>query len=275
MPQFNLDSEPYNKYAVLVTFTWGSTPTVTTYTDYDVDIVIGSVTYVSCVSMEVESSAKQNGGVTDVPWYIRIPSSLHPADLVGSEFPVAEVRCRIEECDPTDTTQKRTLFYGKCSKATPNKSGFKTMTQIEVGGIKALLQYSSGISVDQQCAWVLGDANCCFDISTLQQTVTVSTLSGSILTLAGITTPTGDGTYWFEGSLTYDNLSILIRSSSGSTFQMERPIPESWLGKSVIAKPGCSRFSSVCDSRFNNIAQFGGFGIAIPAYHPELESGAS
>jgi len=279
MSAFALDIAPVTKYVLLVTFKWGATPTYTRYTTWDSDLVLSDGTFTSEILMEAETNGAQAGGVTDTPWNIRIPLTCDPATLVSRPYPAAQIYCRIEECNPIVPTERRTLFYGVASRGTQNKGGAKKLVQIEVAGIKQLLQFSSGIAADQQCAWALGDANCCVNLGLssaggLAQTVTISSLSGSVIGLSSISTPVGDSTYWSFGSITVDNLPIMIRSFAGLIFQMEELVPPEWNGSTGVIVPGCDKFSLTCQDRFNNLERFCGAGIAIPAYHPQLETSA-
>lgn len=146
--------------------------------------------------------------------------------------------------------------------------------------LKGLLQVPLGISATPLCAWAFGDKTCGVDTSLLTETGTVASVGRKAVFLtdpgdSAMLTASPDNDYWRRGFLTVNGLSIGIRHWDKVTdkfeFRLVSDPPPSWVGETVTLTPGCPKTPEICDSRWSNLEKFGGFGIAIPQYHPVTE----
>lgn len=66
---------------------------------------------------------------------------------------------------------------------------------------------------------------------------------------------------FYSGGILEDasGASRFIRSHSGSTLTLSRPLFGLANGNSITIFPGCARTTTVCNDRFSNIAHFGGY----------------
>ena len=65
---------------------------------------------------------------------------------------------------------------------------------------------------DTTCNNTFGDVICTFDLSTAQETGTVTAITGNQVTLSGLTTTTVNE-HWLFGYLEYDGLQILAANT--------------------------------------------------------------
>jgi uncharacterized phage protein (TIGR02218 family) len=98
---------------------------------------------------------------------------------------------------------------------------------------------------------------------------TISTVTGTVLTIDGLTTGPLSG--WFTGGLVYasDGTSrfIIAHDRTAGTITIARPL--FGLRVTTVARmyPGCNHLRGTCDSKFSNILNFGGFPW-IPTRNP-------
>lgn len=148
--------------------------------------------------------------------------------------------------------------------------------------LKGLLQVPLGIAATPRCAWTLGDKSCGIDLEAEHETGTVSAIGRKSLTLTdpadfAVVTSKPDNRYWHRGYFERGGLRVGIRdwseiSSDKWTFALITDPPAEWLNQTVTLVPGCDKTPDICDTRWSNLEQFGGFGIAIPNHHPVVES---
>jgi len=268
----DIDAQPEVSLVTLITFSYGdSFGTKTRYTSCTNPVVAGDGTFQPEPSMEVTMNA-QTGSAQDVPVQVRMVMRA-PLDTLTSQRCHSPVRVVLEETDPGDLTTRRKLFAGVIKTSDLNPDGKSGIVQFEIAGWRFALQMSGNTWLaDTTCNNTLGDGVCRFDLTTVQETGTVSAINGTLVTLTGLTTTAVDG-YWRWGYLAYDGLQILVRDySTGSQLTLMKPPPASWIGQVVKATPGCDKRLATCRAKFNNEARFTGFGLVIPAYNPLLES---
>lgn len=168
-------------------------------------------------------------------------------------------------------------FYGKyrVSRAVRHPNREKGVLLIEAVSIKGRLGVPLGIAATPMCGWTFGDKSCQATVTT--ETGTIAAISGKTLSLtSGVDAAVvaKAGKYWHRGAVTVEALTIGIRNwvSGSYDFELVREPPPSWVTKTVTLRPGCDKTKDTCNDRWSNIANFGGIGIAIPAYHPVTES---
>lgn len=148
--------------------------------------------------------------------------------------------------------------------------------------LKGLLDVPLGIPATTRCAWTLGDKTCGVDVASAAETATVLAIGRKSIQLSdpadfSVVTSKPDRRYWHRGYFERGGLRVGIRDwdelgTSKWIFSLVNDAPPEWVGEEVTIYPGCDKLPTTCDTRWSNLEQFGGFGIAIPAHHPVTES---
>lgn len=122
--------------------------------------------------------------------------------------------------------------------------------------------------IERMCRHVLYGANCGLTRGDFEQSDTATAISGKAVTLSGSPVDPGspaDSTYFSGGLLRFGDYSQVIRNVSGSTVNLTSSFPEleaeiaSSGTATVYLAPGCPLRVGICNSRFNNAANFGGW----------------
>lgn len=261
-----LDTGPTSQYVLLVTFLWAGGTVTARYAASDKDVVATN-TFAAAPTMTVDFS-KQTGGVEDEPITIQMPV-VDPVLTMLAGYPFSRCFVTVEEMDLTNTATRRKLFYGLVSQCTGNKNGNSAMAEIKVAGLRSFLEFPLGIPANNTCAWQFGDKNCTKNVNALKVTKTINSIAGTTITLASAIT----ANQFNRGIITFAGLSLMIRSQISTTqLEMINQPPAAWSGASVVLTPGCRKTVADCNGLWSNIANFGGFGIAIPTFHPSVET---
>lgn len=198
--------------------------------------------------------------------------------MIGAGDPLppiyVKVRERLEDPLGVVTAQELVLFRGRVTRVARNYQGRKGAIVIQALSLKVNLQTPLGLVCTQQCVWNFGGRGCGVALGPLVKTGTCTVIgTDRRVTITGLAAAP-DATYWRAGYVTRNGLKIGIRDWSDSAptifLLRERP-PAEWVGHAVSVTPGCDKSYAICGSRWSNHGQFGGFGIAMPDYHPNLE----
>lgn len=84
-----------------------------------------------------------------------------------------------------------------------------------------------------------------------------------------------DGQYYNGGIISRGDgfcESREIRTQSGNTLTLGAPIRDFTVGETVRLAPGCDRYGTTCDTKFNNFENFRGF-EAVPDRDPHVDFG--
>lgn len=302
--QTALDTSAYNDHAFLMTCSYG--PISILYCNRDQPIVIGSEVFQAAPSLQLEFG-KFHGGTNadEVDIKIRRDDEHPPFDALSEGYAHADVRVKIEECDPSDPANTRKeLFFGRIGgkgKVKKKVSSFKAL------GVKAALSQSIlGVPALTLCPWRLGDENTCkVDMSDKKKEVFIDegnvdgkpyrvrlrmleredavflgysedgVLSYGCGLLSADTTTDSSGNMtgivdaaWRQGYIEDQyGLRIRIRQALGDDrFDLGRFPPPSWLcGQSLTMVQGCDGLLSTCRDIYDNEFNFGAFGYAIPS----------
>ena len=162
------------------------------------------------------------------------------------------------------------LFLGTVAKFISNFHGESGIVKVICAHIKDEFDIPLGIVGMDSCPWQFGSSPCKKDLVPLRENATITAIDGLTVTLSGLVT-TGAG-YWEQGYIEKSGIRARIRDyGGGTTMETERVLPPSWVGANVVLTPGCDKSPGVCDNRWNNIANFGGFAIQSPGYDPRQE----
>lgn len=127
------------------------------------------------------------------------------------------------------------------------------------------------ITAGRTCVHVLGDANCRVSRDSFRDDANVSLHSGRAVTLTGFSQVNGWATF---GELRHvgSGEGMSIFDQTGSVITMQLPIYELADGDAVQVYAGCDHTLATCQSKFANVANFGGF-FAMPKINPHLPTG--
>ena len=118
------------------------------------------------------------------------------------------------------------------------------------------------------CNHVLGDTRCQITLDpTYKFTGTVSTLSGSTVTIPGLLAAKGDG--WATGGYIEFGADDwrLVLDQTGNDCRMLLNFESNVVGQSVDVYAGCDHSLATCGTKFSNVINFGGFPY-VPKRNP-------
>lgn len=118
------------------------------------------------------------------------------------------------------------------------------------------------LSWGRGCPHALYDRSCRVDPDDYATSLTVTSITGNTLTSSAFGVLGND--YLSGGFLSFVGTHgalerRAIKSHTGSTVTLLGPADGISAGMWVIAYPGCNRITSTCQSKFNNLANYGGF----------------
>lgn len=255
----------------LVTFTpSGGTPV--RYTDWTAPVTRFGATYASVPEMELQIPA-HTGGLDDQPWRITLPLNAFSAEVAR---PYRSPKIAVEVIERHRTEKEdivKVMFSGTVWKAIRNARGSKRMVAFVCRSSKVRLDQPVGLVATPECNWTFGEGPCGGDKAGNTVTPKVTQINGSVITLDSTFPTTFTRAQWFRGYVESGGVRISIRNYFDSTDQLVLTTepPPSWLGATVTVAPGCPKTLTGCNY-WGAVATFGGFGYAIPAYLPPVES---
>lgn len=268
----DIDASPTNQIIALVTFTWGNS-TLLRYCAAVSDLTISPHTFTAVPELEI-TPGKQDGGTTDQPYQIIMPSTLPPAATLKRIYAHANVRCSIQTWDPSDGTTIREVFVGDVVGVTLNPSGRTGLVKLDIAGVKALLDASFGIIATTTCAWTFCDKSCGLLVADLQESRNVVSLTGRVLEVDALSM--GSHVDWYrEGWVTFDDLTIKIADypAADNKLTMQRLPPPEWVGAAVTVMPGCDKTVDQCGhDKWNNLERRVALGEKMLSYDPRYQS---
>jgi hypothetical protein len=249
-----------------VEFSYGDPVQTVRYTDWAQGV---APDWTATPSMEVKLPAN-TGGLDQEPAEILLPYDDFTGELsAGYRFAQTQVRI-YQVFNNSNGTDEYTVYRGVVQQTTRNYQGRSNVVLVKVIGIKGRLNVPLGLVCLPQCAWTFTDDKTCKVFEPFRP-LEVASISGRTITA----TPTpfqNHAEYYTKGYMEYQGTRVGIRKQTGTlTFDMVSVPPPSWLGVTVNAKAGCDKTITNCRT-WANEARFGGFGYAIPSYHPLIEA---
>lgn len=212
---------------------------------------------------------KQSGGAEDEPISIIMPP-VAPLNSMLLGTPFAQVTVIIEEVDLRDFSTRRVIHRGYIKKVIGNKNGRADQCEVEIVGLKSQLIAPLGIPALNTCAWNFGDKSCKINLAPIRVATTITAIVGSLITIASAANA---APYFFRGYVTCKSLSLMVREQQTTqNLLLVEPPPAAWLNQPAVITPGCDKTRIDCETKWNNITRFGGFGIAMPKHHPIYET---
>lgn len=276
-----MQTKPALQVATLVTLTFGATPTVVRYTNWTENIVLGSDTFLSETTLEVELG-QQHGGTEDKPSKLTIASGREPFNRLITGYRHARVVSKVEEIVPGNSATRRVLHYGSIGFVTRNPNGKPGIVRADLIGLKArIAEVRGSIPMTSTCDHIFNsDISLCRVVGAdaWKQLGTVSGIHATeknvvICTLPGVSSPAVElaAERFRRGRVTVDGLSLQIKKSrEDGSFEMFGLIPPWWVGANCEVSPGCDGRIESC-RLWNNENNFRGLGIKIPARNPVFE----
>ena len=139
------------------------------------------------------------------------------------------------------------------------------------------------------CNWTLFSAPCSVNKNSFKAVGTVTRVDGPFMTVTMADPPISDKPeskneqYWALGYLEWTNPSHGIRGVSDSTvgytitggvkimLTLDEDAPATLVGQQVTVFAGCDRSIVVCETKFSNLARFGGF-PQVPSENPSVRA---
>lgn len=224
------------------------------YTSAEDTIVIGATEYTPVAisrSRYALGSERRQEIMT-----VTMPSSIAPATKYISIVPGQLCTLTIKRRHRGDS-ELVVLFKGIVRSVGYSDDGYKADLAV------APLTYALSRDVPRDtyqslCNRVLYDAKCGVSQSSFDHTGEVLVVDGNTLTVDGLDgQPDG---YWTGGFVQYGtNDWRMVLSHTGNDIVLLMPFPANVDGKNVTVFAGCDHTLATCKSKFNNVANFGGF----------------
>lgn len=244
------------------------------YTSADVEIEYEGSTYVPFIAHRTSFNSG-SGERTASEIDLSVPFDHPVATLARQGVPRGPIGVTVYRLDRQDTTDGAAAIplQGQITRIRETSDRW---TVITIGNTGTLLTRKLPRMLTQRtCPHVLGGPFCQVDLSAFTHAdLTVSSIAGRQVTVEGAATAGGsDTTYFQEGVLlTADGLREFIESQSGDTLTLKQVVPGLGLDDTVTLIAGCDHQARTCDTRFANIARFGGE-IGIPDRNPWTGAG--
>lgn len=274
-------------YSVVVTFRWGD-DNAAYYTNWTDDITLGDRVYISTPTMEVKIPKIHGGSDEQEPFEIIMNpvSPLTELVKVSAYWPVS---VEIGEIVPEDVSSLRILYDGTIWKAVKNPSGRTGLIQVLGYGTRVRLRVTLGmlamstcnnIFTDERCANSTNGARGIKPSAIVSSTGTITAITGKKITVTGANmTPILAAVDNWAGKRRYhlgwaevDKMRLLIvKHQSDDTLLLKEFPPSTWLNAAVNLYAGCDKTWMNCHDKWDNLMNFNGFGIRMPAYHPQID----
>lgn len=131
-------------------------------------------------------------------------------------------------------------------------------TSIKRPGLRARFEYA--------CRRTLYTSGCDVDKNLYKYVGSLVGIAGSMLTVDDCAAKP-DGFYTGGMVLAMNGASRFVTRHAGDTIFISRPIPGLIIGQNIDVFPGCDHLKETCNSKFNNLNNFGGFPW-IPSRNP-------
>lgn len=253
------DGRPIALYLIL----WGSTVWAYTSADRNItrdEIINGVTVEVEYLAVAVSDNGMVQGGSSANDFTLTGPSDLPIAGLFRGTPPSLSLwllvrRQHVGETDAPiywtgNITNVKRVGFGECQIiGKPLTASFKRT------GLR--------LCWTRECPHFLYDSQCKVDPEDYKVTATVSDKTGNTVT---VSTVGGHPDQYFRGgfvSWDIDGIGTtenrMIESQEGAVLTMLGLTDGIVIGESIALFPGCNRSPTMCDDKFDNIPNYGGF----------------
>ena len=236
------------------------------FTDHDRDLRFDGLTYRAGTGMTARTLMQTTGFAVDNSEAVGALSSdaVTEADLLAGRYDAAEVRCWLVNW--TDVGQRLLQFRGNFGEIVRSAGAFRA----ELRGLTEVLNQPQGRVYQRDCAAILGDAQCRFDLARpgFSAELAVQThTERRVFVFSGVT---GFAAGWFEKGrlrlLDGQARGVIGLIKTDRTEGGQRVIdlwdrigPPVAAGDRIRLEAGCDRLAATCQSKFNNFLNFRGF----------------
>ncbi len=247
----NFDGRPINYYEFLV----GST--IWCYTDAQTNQSYGGNTYISTIIENGEISLSTGDDADDLN--VTISSDIEIASLYRGTSPASQVLVRIRRRHLGDSEVRLVWVGAVKSSKRPNLVAVDLICRSLTAD---LARPGARLCWGRGCIHALYDRNCKVLPSAYALTTTVTAMTDFRLTcnLAG-----AEIDYYSGGFLEFIHPAGFIERRAivrnpGSTQVLMMTVNDGIsVGTAITVYPGCQRTSEVCEGKFNNLPNYGGF----------------
>jgi uncharacterized phage protein (TIGR02218 family) len=240
--------------------------TVLGFTDHDVDIVYGGVTYAAATgytATDVGTTAGLEVDNLDVSGILTSPS-ITEDDLRAGKWDYAAYS--IFMVNWADLTQNELfLRVGRLGEITVNRRTFSA----QLNGLMQRYTTSIGEKTSAGCRAALGDARCTKNLAAFTVVGTISSVGTDGITLNDVgrlepSPAVGESGYFEHGKITFtaglnNGLSMEVKKYAIGVITLHLPMPYTVApGDAYTLVAGCDRLITTCLNRFNNVAHFRG-----------------
>ncbi|MCK8462568.1 DUF2163 domain-containing protein [Aliiroseovarius sp. S1339] len=237
------------------------------FTDHDLDLQIGGVTYRADTGMTARALSQTTGLSVDNTEALGVlnDTSITEKDIRAGRYDGAEVEAWLVNW--TDTDQRYLRFRGTVGELAREAGGFRA----ELNGLSEKLNQPQGRTYQMPCSAVLGDGSCRFNLNQTGYQLDLPIGENENETTFQLADMSSYPNRWFErGRFTVlsgaaKDLSGLIkndrRGSSGArVIELWEAIRERMEpGDMVRLEAGCDKLSNTCRVKFNNFLNYRGF----------------
>ncbi len=191
------------------------------------------------------------------------PVAIHYIGIVPGQPMTLEIT-RVHRDDPAQ--EGLVLWDGRITGASYQKGAVQCVLQ----GLTTEATFSRPLprfKYQSMCNHVLYDTLCTINKASHIYTNTVSGVSGDVITVTGLGSAEADD--WAKGGyVTLDDEDWrLILDHTGDDLTLLLPFEQSAVGQSVDVFAGCDHSLTVCNTKFSNTINFGGFPY-VPTRNP-------
>ena len=248
------------------------TPTNYQYTSSQADVVHSSLGTFTPALIDAEFkdlSGRADNETITIEMDARAPLINYGA--YPSHAPIDATIWIVDLSDVDNTAEL--LWTGRMTVLEVNPDKRKNVYRLTVAGPKwGYEETPCGAICLSTCIWGFGGAMCLKDVDALEETDTVASIDGLVVTLTtGLTTGSFDR--WLRGHLRIGGLALAITETitDGIEFRLLRQPPSVWVGATVTARPGCPKTLAGC-RLWSNEARFAALGYAMPDADPRTRS---
>jgi uncharacterized phage protein (TIGR02218 family) len=205
------------------------------------------------------SGITQSGEKSQDDMTITIPSEIEIIDLFRVSAPAEPIYVFIRSMHYGGGAAP-IIWAGKLTSVGRDEIGVGKLTCRTLTA--TVISSAARLTWDRNCPHMLYDEGCKVNKADHADNIRVEEVNGTTLVVSGLNFTTED--YYSAGFIewmvypgTYERRGI--KKHVADTFQIFGSTDGITVGKAVVAYPGCARTAIVCNGKFNNIENYGGF----------------
>lgn len=250
------------------TYTWVRGSRFYRYAASASDVVLDFQTYTGSGGIS-HSEIEQGGEPVRANVTVKVPSNHPIAAMYRATPPMDRIVLTIEEYHVGEESDRRPTWQGRVSgckfdpvSMTATLNHEPTYTSMRRTGLRRVYQ--------RNCPWVLYGARCRVNRELYALDFTATEVTSITITAAAIGAAGAD--WWVGGMLEWEIASGVfdrrfVSRQDGDTITLHAPLVSFPAGTPARLFPGCDRTGETCDSKFDNLPNFGGF-LYFPGKNP-------